>query len=443
MKPGFVVGILVAVTLLAVLPGKAAASPATPSGLVPGDIYVTDDSANAVFRIDPTTGTQTLVTSGGALGFPLGIAIGPDGNLWVASGNWVPTSTSEAAVVRVDPDTGTQTVVSTDDQFEFPSGIAFAPDGDLYVTDQGSAATGVTTADGSLFRVDPVSGAQALISHGDLLIDPVDLAFAPDGSLFVVDWGGGTDGAVIQVDVTTGDQTLVSSGGYFVNPNGLAIASDGSILVADQIVRSSTNDGKIIRVDPEDGTQTVAYSSDKLYDPSDLAFEDGTIVVADFNKRVVRIDVDSGTQTILSSGGAFKNPFAIVVVPPPGEGCPRTPGYWKNHPDAWPVDSLTIGGKVYTMAELMTLLKTPVRTDASLILAHQLIAAKLNLADGTDPASITGTLWDADALLADYAGRLPLRVPASGSAGQEMVGLAYTLDLYNNDVFTPGCVGTS
>ena len=298
MKPAFVVGILVAVTLLAVLPGKAAASPATPSGLVPGDIYVTDDSANAVFRIDPTTGTQTLVTSGGALGFPLGIAIGPDGNLWVASGNWVPTSTSEAAVVRVDPDTGTQTVVSTDDQFEFPSGIAFAPDGDLYVTDQGSAATGVTTADGSLFRVDPVSGAQALISHGDLLIDPVDLAFAPDGSLFVVDWGGGTDGAVIQVDVTTGDQTLVSSGGYFVNPTGLAIASDGSILVADQIVRSSTNDGKIIMVDPEDGTQTVAYSSDKLYDPSDLAFEDGTIVVADFNKRVVRIDVDSGTQTI-------------------------------------------------------------------------------------------------------------------------------------------------
>jgi hypothetical protein len=32
----------------------------------------------------------------------------------------------------------------------------------------------------------------------------------------------------------------------------------------------------------------------------------------------------------------------------PGTG---TPGYWKNHPDAWPVTQITVGGIVYTKVQ--------------------------------------------------------------------------------------------
>ncbi|KAB2859050.1 MAG: hypothetical protein F9K46_11245, partial [Anaerolineae bacterium] len=62
--------------------------------------------------------------------------------------------------------------------------------------------------------------------------------------------------------------------------------------------------------------------------------------------------------------------------------CPKSQGYWKNHGANWPVTSLTLGSQTYSQAELLTLLNTEVSGDASLNLAHQLIAAKLNVGQG-------------------------------------------------------------
>jgi len=85
----------------------------------------------------------------------------------------------------------------------------------------------------------------------------------------------------------------------------------------------------------------------------------------------------------------------------PGEGCSFTPGYWKNHPDAWPVQSLEVGGVTYNMNELMAILDAPVRGDMTVILAHHLIAAKLNvLAEGD--GGIGGVIDDADAYLSVF-----------------------------------------
>ncbi|MEE8452101.1 MAG: hypothetical protein V3R99_09310 [Thermoguttaceae bacterium] len=112
---------------------------------------------------------------------------------------------------------------------------------------------------------------------------------------------------------------------------------------------------------------------------------------------------------------------------------PRTQGYWKNKPDAWPVDSLTLGNETYSKGELIDLLKTSVSGDASLILAHQLIAAKLNLAAGVDGSSITNTIAEADALLS-IGGRLPQGVtPNSGNPNrQNMIDAGAVLDAFNN-----------
>ena len=97
---------------------------------------------------------------------------------------------------------------------------------------------------------------------------------------------------------------------------------------------------------------------------------------------------------------------------PEGDGdCTLTQGYWKNHEESWPVTSLTIGGQVYTDVELLTLLWTPPKGDTSLILAHQLIAALLNVAAGaTASPSVQAALADAEAWMlanADSDGRLP------------------------------------
>src|SRR5206468_4143682 len=51
-------------------------------------------------------------------------------------------------------------------------------------------------------------------------------------------------------------------------------------------------------------------------------------------------------------------------------GCTYTQGYWKNHAKAWPVQSLTIGGVMYTQAQLLVIFDTAPAGDASLVLAH-------------------------------------------------------------------------
>lgn len=82
-----------------------------------------------------------------------------------------------------------------------------------------------------------------------------------------------------------------------------------------------------------------------------------------------------------------------------------TPGYWKNHPDDWPTDTVTLGGITYDKMDAIGILKTPPRGSAIIILQRYLIAAKLSVAAG-DAEGIFGTLIDqADAWLLDPAER--------------------------------------
>jgi hypothetical protein len=119
--------------------------------------------------------------------------------------------------------------------------------------------------------------------------------------------------------------------------------------------------------------------------------------------------------------------------------CPLSHGFWKNHRAAWPATSLTLGTQTYDQSELLALLKSPTKGDASLILARQLIAARLNIANGSDPAPIIATLVDADALLS-LDGKLPYDVKPSSSAGQAMTLHGKSLDSYNTGSMTPNCV---
>jgi hypothetical protein len=81
------------------------------------------------------------------------------------------------------------------------------------------------------------------------------------------------------------------------------------------------------------------------------------------------------------------------------DGCTLAQGFWKNHPDAWPVSSLTLGTSSYTMAELLAILDEPVGGNGLIALARQLIAAKLNVASGANPSAISSAIAAADALI--------------------------------------------
>jgi len=119
--------------------------------------------------------------------------------------------------------------------------------------------------------------------------------------------------------------------------------------------------------------------------------------------------------------------------------CSLTQGFWKNHQEAWPVEELILGVTTYTKTQLLAILGTPPRGDATYILIHQLIAAKLNIANGADPTAITDTVVAADAWLASN----PLGSKPTGAARQVGVALATLLDDYNNGVTGPGHCGST
>lgn len=99
-----------------------------------------------------------------------------------------------------------------------------------------------------------------------------------------------------------------------------------------------------------------------------------------------------------TDSGEFSGAFTCICDEP--GGCFFTPGYWKNHEEMWPVMSLTLGGVEYTQAELLVILDTPVRGDATIIAAYHLIAAKLNVLNGS--ADLVGdTISAMDAMLVD------------------------------------------
>ena len=133
-------------------------------------------------------------------------------------------------------------------------------------------------------------------------------------------------------------------------------------------------------------------------------------------------------------------PPPTATTPPTDGGCTYTQGYWKSHgPDAkgnnsneWPVTSLTIGGISYTDDQLQEILDEPVRGNGLVSLSHQLIAAKLNVANGADDAAIAGAIADADALITG------LIVPPIGN---DSLNTAVTSSL--NDALTDFNEGTS
>ena len=107
-----------------------------------------------------------------------------------------------------------------------------------------------------------------------------------------------------------------------------------------------------------------------------------------------------------------------------------TPGYWKNHPDAWPVESITIGGNTYTKEAAIRMIDSPIRGDKTITLFKALVATKLNLLMGTNSSCIADITAMADAWMKEnpYGSWVP------GSDDRWKVGepLYWSLDDYNN-----------
>lgn len=145
-------------------------------------------------------------------------------------------------------------------------------------------------------------------------------------------------------------------------------------------------------------------------------------------------------RTILVAGAGLLLAALMLAVPGPAraqENCTLTQGYWKTHPNSWPVQTLELGGTAYTREQLITLLGTPSRGDATYILAYQLIAAKLNVLSGADSTGIAETITAADSWLVAVGG---LGTWPTGASREEGIALAGQLDAFNKgESGVPSC----
>lgn len=126
------------------------------------------------------------------------------------------------------------------------------------------------------------------------------------------------------------------------------------------------------------------------------------------------------------------------------EGCTLTQGYWKTHTglgaqaDAWPAlpgGTMALGTVNYTKAQLISIFNAPVKGNGLISLAHQLIAANLNILNGADATSISASITAANTLIG------ALVVPPVGSgylAPSAVSSLVTALEQFNSGVTGPG-----
>jgi YVTN family beta-propeller protein len=182
-----------------------------------GGIWVADESADALVRVDPITGAASdRIPVGGG---PDGVAVG-GGFVWVTNG-------LDGTVSKVDPTSGK--VVQRIDVGNRPRGVAFAA-GSVWVANAG---------DRTVQRLSAATGEQ----QGAVDVpDGADELAAGQGRVWVTAMDAGT---VTGIDARTAT-TLFSSISVGGAPTALAVAPSG-VWVA------NGNEGTLVRIDPSSG----------------------------------------------------------------------------------------------------------------------------------------------------------------------------------------------
>jgi hypothetical protein len=171
----------------------------------------------------------------------------------------------------------------------------------------------------------------------------------------------------------------------------------------------------------------VPYQTGAFTAANSNSFSGSATAPADADHVVIRVIPGPWADgyTGGSASATINRPTELCY--PPGTG---TQGYWKNHPDAWPIDEIEIGGETYTKAAAIELMRMPVKGDKTLTMFPQLVSAILNVEIGNPSYCIAGTIADAQEWMALHpAGS---KVKASSDAWDVGGPLAWMLDQYNN-----------
>lgn len=253
-----------------------------------GRVYVTDTAQRAVLLFD-IAGKRFLQfgqSEPGRLQKPIGIALSPDNEIYVAD-------VSARRVQVYDADGKHLRVLGSDAELRRPSGVALSPDGQrLYVVDVG----GVDSEQHHVQVFDPRSGAllQTIGTRGTgngQFNLPLQAATAADGSLYVVDGGNfRVQGFAADGSFRLAFGEVGRFPGQFARPKGIATDAEGTIYVADAAfgnVQLFNPQGQILMYI---GNRDESSKPGKFYLPAGVAVDEtGRVYIADQYFRKIDI----------------------------------------------------------------------------------------------------------------------------------------------------------
>ena len=190
------------------------ARPHDPAVAPDGSLWVTEQAANKLGRLDPKTGAFREFPLETPDSGPHGLVADKSGNIWF-------TANYKGYIGKLDPRTGKITEYKMpDEKAEDPHTPAFAPDGTLWFTAQDSNFVG---------RLDPRSGEIKLEQVPTAHAQPYGIVVTSAGIPFFCEFGTNKLGSIDPHTLQIHEHELPSG----ARPRRLALAPDGTIYYSD------------------------------------------------------------------------------------------------------------------------------------------------------------------------------------------------------------------
>ncbi|BBZ65258.1 gluconolaconase [Mycolicibacterium insubricum] len=258
-------------------------SPGLDNCTLVGDRLFVSNFTGEITEIGADGGVRTALPGG--LNWPLDLAVGDDGALYVADGTFTyRLSTGSPG------DKGEKEI----------AGMLFTPGYPGFLRGLTPAGPGqflVTTANGDVARWRPATSETEVLASGfDQLYG---VALAPDGAALAVEQGTGR-----VLAVRDGDTEILADG--LDTPVGIAITPVGEVLV------SESGAGRVVTVAGGRSRPLI----EGLVQPQGLLVRDGTVYVVDAgSKEVIAVDLAEGTRSVIAAGLPVGAPTGVTPKP--------------------------------------------------------------------------------------------------------------------------------